>query len=236
MNLLITVSPNKYQTKKRILIMMKTFLKDKWWNKLKNLLSKRTPSINYSEQIFCDPLFAPTLKNKNPPKLCTQTIDFLLLWLFWGSSALVEVFSSSFNLIYFMESYSVIMQIPWASENSLFFRHCLGGLIWRGPVFLKPLVLDKYLLKYFSFICDDIQKCNLGITCFHSKLYSWVDVILLLTPTYPNAVLSGLRIVALYIVYCSTILQKRLLKLLIFNQGIPIPVPYSKRLYLKISR
>ena len=52
------------------------------------------------------------------------------------------------------------------------------------------------------------------------------SVLLFLDPTYPTALLSGLGIVALF--NKLVILQKKmLLELLIFNQGVPIPVPYS---------
>ena len=60
--------------------------------------------------------------------------------------------------------------------------------------------------------------------------YKDPSILLFLTPAYPTAVFSGRNIVALR----SVILQKkkkkkRLLELLIFNQGIPIPVPYSNK-------
>ena len=67
--------------------------------------------------------------------------------------------------------------------------------------------------------------------------YEDPSILLFLTPTYPTAVLSsGLRIIALF--NKSGFYNKRQLELLIFNQGIPIPVPYSNqtKLHLKISR
>ena len=53
------------------------------------------------------------------------------------------------------------------------------------------------------------------------------STLLFLTPTYPTSIFSGLQIVALL----NELLfyKKRLLELLIFNQGISIPVPYSSK-------
>ena len=51
---------------------------------------------------------------------------------------------------------------------------------------------------------------------------------LFLTPTYPTAVLLGLRI----IIQRVMILQKKQLELLIFNQGIPISSALSKQNFI----
>ena len=69
-DLLITASVNIYQTKKSIPIVMKTFLKEKWWNNLETPLSKRTPlSTNplSLSNFFMTPLFVRISKTKTPP-------------------------------------------------------------------------------------------------------------------------------------------------------------------------
>ena len=48
------------------------------------------------------------------------------------------------------------------------------------------------------------------------------SILLFLTPTYVNAVLPGLSTIQ-----HIEILQKRLFELIVPNEGIPIPVPYS---------
>ena len=59
--------------------------------------------------------------------------------------------------------------------------------------------------------------------------YKDPSILLFLTPAYPTAVFSGRNIVALRSVTLQKKKKKRLLELLIFNQGIPIPVPYSNK-------
>ena len=59
--------------------------------------------------------------------------------------------------------------------------------------------------------------------------YKDPSILLFLTPAYPTAVFSGRNIVALRSVILQKKKKKRLLELLIFNQGIPIPVPYSNK-------
>ena len=57
-DLLITASMNIYQIKKSNEIVMKAFLKEKWWNNLEAPVSKRTPlfqPIPYLWVIFYDP-------------------------------------------------------------------------------------------------------------------------------------------------------------------------------------
>ena len=59
--------------------------------------------------------------------------------------------------------------------------------------------------------------------------YKDPSILLFLTPAYPTAVFSGRNIVALRSVTLQKKKKKKLLELLIFNQGIPIPVPYSNK-------
>ena len=57
--------------------------------------------------------------------------------------------------------------------------------------------------------------------------YLSAGILLFLTLIYPTAVLSGLRIVVLF--NKLQFYKKRLLELLFFNQGIPMPVSYSNK-------
>ena len=63
--------------------------------------------------------------------------------------------------------------------------------------------------------------------------YLDLSILVFLKPTYLTAVLSGLRIVALF--NKLWFYRKRQLESLIFNREIPIPVPYSNNFILKVQ-